>query len=86
MQSTAPDTDLQVTLTEVRSDGQEVYVQNGWLRASNRALASNATELRPTHPLTEAEVETLPAGKLSEARVEVFPFADVFRKGVAASV
>jgi predicted acyl esterase len=81
LKSTAPDTDLQVTLTEVRPDGQEVYVQNGWLRASDRALAPNATELRATHPLTEAAVETLPPGKLVEARVEVFPFAHVFRKG-----
>ena len=81
LQSTAPDTDLQVTITEVRPDGQEVYVQNGWLRASNRALASNATELRPTHPLTEDAVETLPSGEYSQARVEVFPFAHVFRRG-----
>jgi predicted acyl esterase len=81
LKSTAPDTDLQVTLTEVRPDGQEVYVQNGWLRASNRALAPNATELRPTHPLTQAAVETLPTGKYVEARVEVFPFGHVFRKG-----
>ncbi len=68
LQSTAPDTDLQVTLTEVRPDGQEVYVQNGWLRASNRALGGDATELRPTHPLTEAAVQTLPSGEYSEAR------------------
>src|SRR6201999_2286672 len=36
--STAPDTDLQITLTEVRPDGQEVYVSRGWLRASHRKL------------------------------------------------
>ncbi len=54
LKSTAPDTDIQVTITEVRPDGKETYVQNGWLRASNRALSSDATELRPTHPLTEA--------------------------------
>src|SRR4029079_6809541 len=38
MASTAVDTDLQVTLTEVRPDGQEEYVQAGWLRASHRKL------------------------------------------------
>jgi predicted acyl esterase len=81
LQSTAPDTDLQVTITEVRPDGQEVYVQNGWLRASNRALGPDASELRPTHPLTESAVKTLPKGEYSETRVEVFPFAHVFRKG-----
>ena len=34
LRSTAPDTDVEVTLTELRPDGQECYVQNGWLRAS----------------------------------------------------
>ncbi len=36
LRSTAPDTDLEVTLSEVRPDGNEVYVQSGWLRASHR--------------------------------------------------
>lgn len=30
--STAPDADLQATITEVRPDGQEEYVTRGWLR------------------------------------------------------
>ncbi len=34
LRSTAVDTDLEVTVSELRPDGQEVYVQNGWLRAS----------------------------------------------------
>ena len=81
LKSTATDTDVQVTITEVRPDGQEVYVQNGWLRASDRALAPDASELRPTHPLTKAAVQPLPSGKFVSARVEVFPFAHVFRAG-----
>jgi predicted acyl esterase len=81
LKSTAPDTDIQVTITEVRPDGNETYVQNGWLRASDRALASDATQLRPTHPLTQAAVAMLPAGKFVLARVEVFPFAHAFRVG-----
>jgi predicted acyl esterase len=81
LKSTAPDTDIQVTITEVRPDAKETYVQSGWLRASDRALAADATELRPTHPLTRAAVEMLPAGKFALARVEVFPFAHAFRAG-----
>jgi len=81
LKSTAPDTDIQVTITEVRPDGKEVYVQNGWLRASDRALAPDATELRPTHPLTQAAVQMLPSGTYALARVEMFPFAHVFRAG-----
>jgi hypothetical protein len=81
LKSTAPDTDLQVSITEVRPDGRVTYVQSGWLRASNRALDSDATELRPTHPLTEAAVKQLESGKFELARVEVFPVAHVFRAG-----
>jgi uncharacterized protein len=81
LESTAPDTDIQVTITEVRPDGKETFVQNGWLRASDRALSPDATDLRPTHPLTEAAVEKMPGGKFVSARVEVFPFAHAFRAG-----
>ena len=80
LESTAADVDLQVTLSEIRPDGQEVYVQNGWLRASHRKLdTSLSTELRPvqTHRLVDAA--PLPQGELVEARVEIFPFAHVFR-------
>jgi predicted acyl esterase len=81
LKSTAPDTDLQVTITEVRPDGKEMFVQNGWLRASVRKLAPDATELRPTHTFTQADSAPLPSGQWSLARVEVFPFAHVFRAG-----
>jgi predicted acyl esterase len=81
MKSTAPDTDVQVTITEIRPDGKEMFVQNGWLRASARALAPDATELRPTHTFTQADAGPLPPGQWSQVRVEVFPFAYVFRKG-----
>jgi predicted acyl esterase len=81
LKSTAQDTDVQVTITEVRPDGTEMFVQNGWLRASMRKLAPDATELRPTHTFTEADAAPLPAGQWSSVRVEVFPFAHVFRKG-----
>ena len=38
VRSSKPDVDLEVTISEVRPDGQETYVQSGWLRASQRAL------------------------------------------------
>ncbi|MCA9546106.1 MAG: CocE/NonD family hydrolase, partial [Myxococcales bacterium] len=36
LRSSAADADLEVSLTEVRPDGQEGLVQHGWLRASHR--------------------------------------------------
>jgi putative CocE/NonD family hydrolase len=80
--STAVDTDLQVTLTEVRPDGQEVYVQSGWLRASHRALdKKNSTVTRPYQTHQEADSELLTPGEAAKMRIEIFPFGHMFRKG-----
>ena len=80
--TTAPDVDLQATITEVRPDGQEMYVQRGWLRASDRALdAPRSTLFTPFHPYTQAAAADMPAGKPQLARVDVFPFSHTFRKG-----
>jgi predicted acyl esterase len=80
--STDPDTDIEITLTEVRSDGQERYVQNGWLRASHRRLdEKHSTELRPRQTHLEVDAELLPKNDFAFVRVEIFPFAHVFRPG-----
>src|SRR4029077_4680340 len=47
LQSSPDDADLQVTLSEVRADGQEMYVQSGGLPASYRASSGDATALWP---------------------------------------
>lgn len=78
----ADDLDLQVTLSEVRPDRQEMLVQSGWLRASHRALDENAsTPLRPRHLHSAAALEQLVPGQWSRLRIELFPFAHVFRAG-----
>lgn len=82
LSSSARDTDLQVTLTEVRPDGNETYVQNGWLRASHRKLdaqASTASDPVPTH--LERDAAPLPRGRASLVRVPVFAVAHAFRAG-----
>ena len=82
LKSTAPDTDIQVTITEVRPDGKEI------VRAERLAARERSRARRPTRPSCarrirsrKAAVQMLPAGKFSLARVEVFPFAHVFRAG-----
>lgn len=81
------DTDLEVTLTEIRLDGSEVMVQSGWLRGSHRALDDAAsTPLQPIHTHLEVDAEPLPdasadGDSFALARVEIFPFAHVFRAG-----
>jgi predicted acyl esterase len=80
--ATAPELDLQVTITEVRPDGQEAFVQQGWLRASQRVLdPSRSTELLPWQTHQATDVRPLEPGAPVLARVEVFPFGHLFRAG-----
>src|SRR3954454_18426310 len=80
--STATDTDLQVTVTEIRPDGNETYVQRGWLRASHRKLdAARSTPLRPYQTHLRADAQPLQRLQPTYLRVEIFPFAHAFRKG-----
>jgi len=81
LQSTAADADLEVTLTEVMPDGQEMLVQSGVLRASHRTLRDDATELRPVKTHLEADATPLVAGEWNEVRVEMMPFGHIFRAG-----
>lgn len=81
LRSSAVDTDLEVTVSELRADGQEMYIQNGWLRASHRAESVDSTELEPKHPHTSTVAEPLPAGEFVSARVALLPFAHIFRPG-----
>ena len=80
--STASDTDLQVTVTDVRPDGQEQFVQRGWLRLSDRALdREHSTVWRPVlcdRPgCTEALTPSVPV----LGRVELTKVSHPFRAG-----
>ena len=80
LSSTAADTDLQVTLSEIRPDGNETYVQSGWLRASHRKLdakRSTALDPVPTHLRRDAQ----PLAGTQAVRVPIFPVAHAFRAG-----
>ncbi len=82
LRSSARDTDLQVTLSEVRPDGRETYVQNGWLRASHRKLnprRSTALDPFPTH--LKEDAAPLPRGRYALVRVPIYPAAHAFRAG-----
>jgi hypothetical protein len=82
LKSSARDTDLQVTLSEVRPDGNETYVQNGWLRASQRGLdPRRSTVLNPYPTHLNRDAAPLPRGRYALVRVPLFPVAHAFRAG-----
>ena len=82
VESSAPDVDLEVVISEVRPDGKETYVQSGWLRASRRALDESAsTPLAPVPTYTRADEAPLPRDHFVRARVPVFPISHAFRAG-----
>ena len=59
--------DLQATISEVRPDGKETFVQGGWLRGDMRKLdAAKSTPLEPVLSLRAADVSPLPSNKYVE--------------------
>ncbi|MGQ0825352.1 MAG: CocE/NonD family hydrolase [Actinomycetota bacterium] len=79
--STAPDTDIQVTLSEVRPDGQENYVQFGVLRASYRALDDRSNSLEAIPTFAPGDRDNLVPGESTLVRVPIYPVAYAFRAG-----
>jgi uncharacterized protein len=61
IRSAARSVDLQATVSEVRPDGQETFVQSGWLRASARKLdARRGSLLEPELSLRRKDFARLP--------------------------
>ncbi|MFT4126404.1 MAG: CocE/NonD family hydrolase [Gordonia sp. (in: high G+C Gram-positive bacteria)] len=78
LSSSAPDTDLQATISEVRPDGDEQYVTTGYLRASLRATNSRSTPLDPRRDWLIRQ--PVPSG-FTTARIALNPLGHVFRAG-----
>lgn len=81
LSSPVDDADLQVTLSEVRPDGQEMYIQSGWLRASFRTPGPAATELWPAQTITRDDEAPLPLDTWTQVRVGTAGFAHALRAG-----
>ncbi len=75
------DLDLQVTVSEVRPDGIETYVQSGWLRASERKLAPGSSLLEPALSLRRADAAPLPRGRFTQVVVPLYYEGHVYRAG-----
>lgn len=82
LKSSKKDTDLQVTLSDVRPDGNEMLVQSGWLRASHRKIdPSRSTENDPVQTHLASDAADMPSGAFETVRVQIYPVGYAFRAG-----
>ena len=82
VKSQARDVDLQVTVSEVRPDGVETFVQSGWLRASLRKLdPRKSTPLEPVLSLRRKDAAPLPSGRFAKVTVPLYYEGHAYRAG-----
>jgi hypothetical protein len=81
IKASAPSVDLQVTVSEVRPDGRETFVQDGWLRASERKLGPGSTPLVPLPTLRLADAAPLPKDRWTEVTVPLYYEGHAYRRG-----
>ncbi len=82
IRSSTPDVDLQATVSEVRPDGNETFVQTGWLRASERRLDPvNSTLLEPVPSFRRADVAPLPRDRFTEVTIPLYYEGHAYRAG-----
>jgi len=82
VRSSAPSVDLQATVSEVRPDGKETFVQNGWGRGNERALdAAKSTLLEPVLSLREADVSPMPPDQYVQVTIPLYYEGHAYRAG-----
>jgi predicted acyl esterase len=82
VRSSTPNVDLQATISEVRPDGKETFVQNGWVRGNERKLdAEKSTPLEPVLSLREADVQPMPANQFVPVTIPLYYEGHVYRAG-----
>jgi predicted acyl esterase len=89
VRSSTPDVDLLATVSEVDPNGNETYVQNGWMRASERKLAKGShtvfahksTLLAPIPSLKKSDVKPMPKGKFVKVVIPLYYEGHVYRAG-----
>jgi putative CocE/NonD family hydrolase len=82
IRSSTPNVDLQVTISEVRPDGKETFVQGGWLRGNERKLdRRKSTLLEPWLSLRKRDVKPLPPHRFVKATIPLYYEGHAYRAG-----
>ncbi|MCU1595393.1 MAG: peptidase, partial [Frankiales bacterium] len=94
VRSSAPDVDLLATISEVSAEGHETFVQNGYLRASERTLSSSSgnifrspsTLLEPVPSMLAADARPMPAGSFVPVTIPLYYQGHAYRAGTRIRV
>ncbi|MGH8987021.1 MAG: CocE/NonD family hydrolase C-terminal non-catalytic domain-containing protein, partial [Acidimicrobiales bacterium] len=89
VRSSTPDVDLQATVSEVGADRDETLVQDGWMRASERALSTGSVDeldqpsslLEPVPSYTAADAGPMPSGQWVKVAIPLYYEGHVYRAG-----
>jgi predicted acyl esterase len=89
VKSSTPDVDLQATVSEITPANDEVFVQGGWMRASERKLetrkhtifAQPSTLLEPVPSFREQDAAPMPKGKFVKVVIPLYYEGHVYRAG-----
>jgi predicted acyl esterase len=94
VKSSTPDVDLLATVSEVSADGHETFVQNGWIRASERKLSccannifkQQSTLLQPVPTFLAADAQPMPKNQFAEVVVPLYYQGHAYRAGTRIRV
>ena len=81
VKSTKPAVDLQATITEVRPDGSEVYVQNGYLRGDASRLTPGSTSLQASQTLRRSQLIPLKPRHWTHITIPLYYEGHAYRAG-----
>jgi predicted acyl esterase len=82
VRSSTPNVDLQATVTEVRPDGKETFVQGGWVRGNERKLdRRKSTRLEPVLSLRKSDVKRMPRHRYAKVTIPLYYEGHAYRAG-----
>jgi putative CocE/NonD family hydrolase len=80
VRSSRPTVDLQAVITEVRPDGKEVFIQNGWVRTRMRKLdRRKSTPLAPVLSLRKKDMAPMPSGRFAKVTIPLYYEGHAYR-------
>jgi uncharacterized protein len=87
VKSSTPNVDLQATVSEVRPDEKETFVQDGWIRADERKLSTTSenmfkqpsTSLQPIPTFLASDLQAMPAGEFVPVTIPLYFEGHVYR-------